>query len=145
MPSLSESAFLANVPVSLVLTYNPVPVSTPSFSPSPSVSELSGLVLSSYSSKFVSPSSSSSASGSSTPYFSSQESGSPSSSISSWEAPIGLAPSANERIVPSGRTSVQIATSSRYPLNCSVPLLRAPNKKVPPPLGARCPLGPPSI
>ena len=162
------SASKGSVPVLLTLTKTPVLVSTPSKSPSLSVSALrgfvfvstisclslnpsssvsavSGLVLASNSSMFVRPSSSSSPSGSSTPYFSSQASGKPSPSSSSCVAPIGLAPSANALIVAPGRTSLQMVRSSTYPLYGTSPLLRAPKIRVPPPLGALWACGPPSI
>ena len=91
-PSLSLSELSGLVLVSTT--------STLSFKPSSSESALSGLVLASNSSIFVSPSLSSSPSGSSTPYFSSQKSGRPSPSRSSSVTPIGLMPSAKALIEP---------------------------------------------
>ena len=113
-PSPSVSAFLGLVPVLVALTKDPVLVSTPSLSPSPSVSALVGSVLvSSYSSRSVNPSPSKSPvpdpgpgppalpfkSSRLSTSFSSQISGSPSSSLSLVSInPRGLLPPARVAI-----------------------------------------------
>ena len=127
-PSLSVSLIIGEV-----LSFN----SWPSCTPSLSESGLLGLVSDMNSSEFLTPSLSGSAEGLSTSYFSSHQSGSPSSSSSVICEDKGLAPSAKALMNSSLITLSQMAISSMSPKYPFPPPFLPPMIRLPLPLGER--------